>query len=63
MAGVRKLAPTNRPACLACPEAIVEVDGLMGAVKGADAEMDDPDARRSNVVGGTLTQLRNPVEG
>ncbi len=60
--GSSQAGAANRPACLACPEAIVEVDGLMGAVKGADAEMDDPDARRSNVVGGTLTRLRNPVE-
>jgi hypothetical protein len=30
---------------------IVQIDGLMGAVKGADTEMDDPDAMRRGFIG------------
>src|SRR5215211_7360747 len=41
----------DRPVGLARPEPIVEVDGLMGPVERADAEMNDPDPGGRTVVG------------
>ena len=44
----------DRPVALAGGEPVVDVDGLMGAVEGADAEMHDADADGVEIVARTV---------
>ena len=51
-----------RPVALAGGEAVVDIDGLVGAVKAADAEMDDAGRQAGAVIAGPLDSRRQGAE-
>ena len=50
MSGERRLAPQIAQSRLAGRQAVVDIGRLMGAMEGADAEMQDSDPNRSEIV-------------